>query len=207
MKRKIYEKLIKWKKESNGEVALLIDGARRIGKSYIVEKFAKENYKSYILIDFNQVGDDIKKLFDNYLNDLDTLFMYLSSYYKVDLYERNSLIIFDEVQLCPRARSAIKYLVADRRFDYIETGSLISIKRNVENILIPSEERHLYMYPMDFEEFLWAMGNNNLMSIIKKCYEQKKPLGQLMHRQAMDYFKQYLIIGRNATSSWKIYKY
>lgn len=195
MRRKIYDKLIKWKEESNGEVALLIDGARRIGKSYIVEQFAKENYKSYILIDFNQVGDDIKKLFDNYLNDLDTLFMYLSSYYKVDLYERKSLIIFDEVQLCPRARSAIKYLVADRRYDYIETGSLISIKKNVENILIPSEERHLYMYPMDFEEFLWAMGNNNLMSLIKKCFNEKKPLGQLMHRQAMDYFKQYLIVG------------
>ena len=108
MKRKIYEELINWKKESNGEVALLIDGARRIGKSYIVEQFAKENYKSYILIDFNKVGDDIKKLFDNYLDDLDTLFMYLSSFYKVDLYERESLIIFDEVQLCPRARSAIK---------------------------------------------------------------------------------------------------
>lgn len=195
MKRKIYDKLIKWKEESNGEVALLIDGARRIGKSYIVEQFAKENYKSYILIDFNKAGDDIKKLFDNYLNDLDTLFMYLSNYYKVDLYERESLIIFDEVQLCPRARSAIKYLVADRRYDYIETGSLISIKKNVENILIPSEERHLYMYPMDFEEFLWALGNNNLMNLIKKCYEEKKPLGQLMHRKAMDYFKQYLIVG------------
>lgn len=195
MKRKIYEELINWKKESNGEVALLIDGARRIGKSYIVEQFAKENYKSYILIDFNKVGDDIKKLFDNYLDDLDTLFMYLSSFYKVDLYERESLIIFDEVQLCPRARSAIKYLVADRRYDYIETGSLISIKKNVENILIPSEERHLYMYPMDFEEFLWAMGNNNLMNLIKTCFKEKKSLGQLMHRQSMDYFKQYLIIG------------
>ena len=195
MRRKIYDKLIKWKEESNGEVALLIDGARRIGKSYIVEKFAKENYKSYILIDFNKVGDDIKKLFDNYLNDLDTLFMYLSSYYKVNLYERESLIIFDEVQLCPRARSAIKYLVEDRRYDYIETGSLISIKKNVENILIPSEERHLYMYPMDFEEFLWAMENDKLMNIIKKCFEEKKPLGQLIHRQAMDYFKQYLIVG------------
>lgn len=195
MKRKIYNELVKWKNESNGEVALLIDGARRIGKSYIVEQFAKENYKSYILIDFNKVGEDIKKLFDNYLDNLDMLFMYLSSYYGVDLYERESLIIFDEVQLCPRARSAIKYLVADRRYDYIETGSLISIKNNVENILIPSEERHLYMYPMDFEEFLWAMGNNNIMDLIRKCFEEKKPMGQLMHRQAMDYFKQYLIVG------------
>ena len=156
MKRKMYENLIEWKKESNGEVALLIDGARRIGKSYIVKQFAEENYKSYILIDFNQVGSEIKELFNNYLNNLDMFFMYLSSYYKVDLYERDTLIIFDEVQLFPRARSAIKYLVADGRYDYIETGSLISIKKNVENILIPSEERHLNMYPMDFEEFLWA---------------------------------------------------
>ena len=152
----MYEKLLEWKKESNGEVALLIDGARRIGKSYIVKQFAEENYKSYILIDFNQVGIEIKELFNNYLNNLDMFFMYLSSYYKVDLYERDTLIIFDEVQLFPRARSAIKYLVADGRYDYIETGSLISIKKNVENILIPSEERHLNMYPMDFEEFLWA---------------------------------------------------
>ena len=195
MKRKIYNELLKWKKENNGEVALLIDGARRIGKSYIAEQFAKENYKSYILIDFNKVGKDIKELFDNYLDNLDMFFMYLSSYYKKDLYERETLIIFDEVQLYPRARSAIKYLVADGRYDYIETGSLISIKKNVENILIPSEERHLNMYPMDFEEFLWANGNNNLMDLIRKCFEDKKPLGQLMHREAMDYFKQYLIVG------------
>lgn len=195
MRRKVYDELIKWKKESNGKVALLIDGARRIGKSYIAEQFAKENYKSYILIDFNKVGKDVKELFDNYLDNLDMFFMYLSSYYKTDLYERDTLIIFDEVQLYPRARSAIKYLVADGRYDYIETGSLISIKKNVEDILIPSEERHLNMYPMDFEEFLWANENNNLMDLIRKCFEEKKPLGQLMHREAMDYFKQYLIVG------------
>ena len=195
MKRKIYDELVKWKNESNGEVALLINGAKCIGKSYIAEQFAKENYESYILIDFNKVGSEIKELFDHYLDDLDKLFMYLTNYFKVDLKPRKSLIIFDEVQLCPRARSAIKYLVADGRYDYLETGSLISIKKNVQNILIPSEERHIYMYPMDFEEFLWAMGNNNLMSLIKTCYEEKKPLGQLMHREAMDYFKQYLIIG------------
>ena len=195
MRRKIYDELIKWKKESNGKVALLIDGARRIGKSYIAEQFAKENYKSYILIDFNKVGKDVKELFDTDLDNLDMFFMYLSSYYKTDLYERDTLIIFDEVQLYPRARSAIKYLVADGRYDYIETGSLISIKKNVEDILIPSEERHLNMYPMDFEEFLWANENNNLMDLIRKCFEEKKPLGQLMHREAMDYFKQYLIVG------------
>ena len=194
MKRKIYDELIKWK-ERNGEVALLIDGARRIGKSYIVEKFAQENYESYILIDFNKVGKEIKELFDYYLDDLDKLFMYLTNYYKVDLKVRKSLIIFDEVQLCPRARSAIKYLVADGRYDYIETGSLISIKKNVQDILIPSEERHIKMYPMDFEEFMWALGNNKLMDLIKLSFKEKKPMGQLMHREAMDYFKQYLIIG------------
>ena len=157
MKRKIYDKLLNWKSESNGKVALLIDGARRVGKSYIVEKFAKENYKSYILIDFNETSDEVKDLFNNYLNDLDNFFMYLSNYYNVKLYERDTLIIFDEVELFPRARSAIKYLVADGRYDYIETGSLMSIKKNVKDILIPSEERHIEMHPMDFEEFLWAL--------------------------------------------------
>ena len=206
MKRKIYNELLKWKKENNGEVALLIDGARRIGKSYIVEQFAKENYKSYILIDFNKVGEDVKELFNNYLDNLDMFFMYLSSYYKTELYERETLIIFDEVQLFPRARSAIKYLVADGKYDYIETGSLISIKKNVENILIPSEERHLNMYPMDFEEFLWANDNTTLMPLIQKCFEEKKPMGQLMHRKAMDYFKQYLIVGGMPQAVEKIVK-
>ena len=195
MKRKIYKKLLEWKQKSNGKTALLIDGARRVGKSYIVEKFAKENYKSYIIIDFNKVPDEVKKLFDFYLNDLDNLFLYLSNYFNVKLYERDSLIIFDEVQLCPKARTAIKYLVEDRRYDYIETGSLMSIKRNVKDILIPSEEQHIEMYPMDFEEFLWAFENDTIMDLIKKCYEEKKPLGQVMHRKVMDYFRQYMIVG------------
>lgn len=195
MKRKIYNKLVEWKEKSEGKNAILIDGARRVGKSYIAEEFAKENYKSYIIIDFNKVGDDIKKLFDNYLDNLDTLFIYLKGYYNVELYEKNSLIIFDEVQLCPRARTAIKYLVADGRYDYIETGSLISINENVKDILIPSEEKTLRMYPMDFEEFLWAMGEENLMSFITDSYNKKKPLEQLMHRKIMDYFRQYLIVG------------
>lgn len=194
MKRKIYQNLIKWK-ENNGKTALLIDGARRVGKSYIVEEFARENYKSYIIIDFNKASDEVKKLFEYYLNDIDTLFLYLSSYYNVTLYERESLIIFDEVQLYPKARSAIKYLVEDGRYDYIETGSLMSIKKNVKDILIPSEEQHIEMYPMDFEEFLWAVGNENLMELIKKCFAQKIPLGQAMHRKAMDYFRQYMIVG------------
>lgn len=195
MKRKIYDDILKWKKDWAGKTALLIDGARRVGKSYIAEKFAQSEYKSYILIDFNRASDDVKNLFVNYLNDLDTLFIYLSAYYNVKLYERESLIIFDEVQLFPKARAAIKYLVADGRYDYLETGSLMTIKKNVKDILIPSEERHLKMYPLDFEEFLWALGNDTLMDIIRKFYENKKPMGQALHRKAMDYFRQYLIIG------------
>ena len=195
MKRKIYEKLLEWKENSNGKTALLIDGARRVGKSYIVEKFAQENYKSYIIIDFNKVSNDVKDLFQYYLNDMDNLFLYLSNYFNVTLHPHESLIVFDEVQLYPRARSAIKYLVEDGRYDYIETGSLMSIKKNIKDILIPSEEQHIEMYPMDFEEFLWAVGNDTLMDLIKKCYEEKKPLGQAMHRKAMDYFKQYMIVG------------
>lgn len=195
MKRKVYDELLKWKKESNGKTAILIDGARRVGKSYIAEKFAKENYKSYILIDFSKVPNSVKELFDNYLDNLDYLFTYLSEYFGVKLYERNSIFIFDEVQFCPRARSAIKHLVADGRYDYIETGSLISIKKNVKDILIPSEEHTIKMYPMDFEEFLWAMDNETLMDFIKQCYNEKKTLGQPLHRKAMDYFKEYLIVG------------
>lgn len=195
MKRKIYKELVSWKKDGAGKTALLIDGVRRVGKSYIAEEFAKAEYKTYILIDFNRADDDIKELFMHYLNDLDTFFMYLSGYYNVKLYDHESLIIFDEVQLFPRARAAIKYLVADGRYDYMETGSLMSIKKNVRDILIPSEERHIKMYPMDFEEFLWAMGNDLLMNIIRTNFDAKKPMGQVMHRKAMDYFRQYLIVG------------
>lgn len=195
MKRKIYEELLKWKQEKQGKTAILIDGARRVGKSYIAEEFAKENYKSYVLIDFSKVPQTIKDLFENYLDDLNYLFTYLSGYYGVKLYERESVFIFDEVQFCPKARGAIKHLVADGRYDYIETGSLISIKKNVKDILIPSEEHQTKMYPMDFEEFMWAMGNDTLMDFIKNCYNTKKPLNQAMHRKAMDYFKEYLIVG------------
>ena len=195
MKRKIYNTILKWKNESNGKTALLIEGARRVGKSYIVEEFARENYKSYILIDFSKVPKEIFDLFDNYLDNLDYLFTYLAEYFGKKLYERESLFIFDEIQFCPRARSAIKHLVADGRYDYIETGSLISIKKNVKDILIPSEEEKIKMNPMDFEEFLWAMGNDTLMDFIKECYTSKKSLGQILHRKAMDYFKEYLIVG------------
>lgn len=195
MRRKIYDEILKWKKRSAGQTALLIDGARRVGKSYIAEKFAAAEYKSYLLIDFNRAPKEVTDLFDNYLNDLDTLFMYLSGFYNTKLYERETLIILDEVQLYPRARSAIKYLVADGRYDYLETGSLMSIKKNVKDILIPSEEEHLKMYPLDFEEFLWALSNEMIMSLIQTCYEKKQPMGQALHRTAMDYFRQYMIVG------------
>ena len=194
MRRKIYQELLQWK-QRNGESALLVQGARRVGKSYIVEAFAKAEYKSYILIDFNLVDQQVKEMFEHDLVDLKTFFMKLTTYYGVKLYERESLIIFDEVQLFPRARSAIKYLVADGRYDYIETGSLISIRENVKDILIPSEEDHVDMYPLDFEEFLWANGNDTMMDFIRDCYRKKAPLGQALHRKAMDLFRQYLIVG------------
>lgn len=195
MRRKLYDRLKAWKEQSRGESALMIDGARRVGKSYLVEEFAKREYKSYILIDFNRVSEEVKGLFDQYLDHLDMFFLYLSNYAQTPLYERESLIIFDEVQLYPRARAAIKYLVADRRYDYIETGSLVPIKRNVADIVIPSEEEQVKLHPIDFEEFLWAMGNEMLMPFIRDCFEVKRPLGQVMHRQAMDYFRQYMIVG------------
>lgn len=195
MKRKIYTTLLDWKERRAGKTALLIDGARRVGKSYIVEAFAKKEYRSYILIDFFTASQDVKDLFENYLHDLDTFFLFLSNYYQVKLYPRETLIIFDEVQEFPRARGAIKYLVADGRYDYIETGSLMSIKKNVQDALIPSEEHHVNLYPMDFEEFLWALGDDMLMPFIKERFEKKQSLGPALHRKAMDLFRQYLIVG------------
>ena len=195
MKRKIYQQLIEWKEQRHGEVALLIEGARRIGKSYIVEEFGRNEYDSYLVVDFNKAPQMVHEWFDLYLEDLDTLFLYLSQHYHVKLHERRSLIILDEIQLCKRARAAIKFLVADGRYDYIETGSLVSIKKNTEGIVLPSEERSLKMYPMDFEEFLWATGNETLMDLIRKMYEDHKPMGQVFHRQAMDAFRKYMIVG------------
>ena len=195
MKRKIYTRLLSWKQMDQGRSCVLIQGARRVGKSYIVEEFAKAEYRSYILIDFNRAGQQIKDLFNNDLDDLDTFFLKLKAIFNVELFPRESVIIFDEVQLFPRARSAVKYLVADGRYDYIETGSLISIRENVAGILIPSEEEQIQMYPMDFEEFLWAMGNETLMPLIRLCFEKRKPLGQAAHRKAMDLFRQYMIVG------------
>lgn len=201
MKRKIYQTLLKWKKERKGEVALLIEGARRIGKSHIVEEFGHDEYESYILVDFSKVSPQVMEFFDLYLDNLDTLFRNLELYFRCKLFPRQSrgeearsLIIFDEVQFCPRARSGIKHFVKDNRFDYIETGSLVSIKKNVKDIMIPSEEHPVQMYPMDFEEFLWAMGDEMIMPYIRSQFEKKKPMGAF-HRRAMDYFRQYMIVG------------
>lgn len=186
--------MLLWKQNENGQSALMIDGARRIGKSYIVEEFAKREYKSYILVDFNNADDDLMEIFDKYLKNLDVFFSYLSLYFNVTLYSRNTVIVFDEVQLYPKARAAIKYLVKDGRYDYIETGSLVSINRNVKDIVIPSEEHRINMYPMDFEEFLWALGDENTMPFIRTCYEKKQALGPL-HRKVMDIFRRYMIVG------------
>ena len=195
MKRKIYSRMLEWKQKDQGTSCLLIQGARRVGKSYIAEEFAENEYKSHILIDFNKAGQNVRNLFLDDLNDLDTFFLKLSAEYNTKLYPRESVIILDEVQLYPRARSALKYLVADGRYDYIETGSLISIKKNVENILLPSEEEQLNMYPMDFEEFLWALENDTMMPLIRSCFADCKELGQALHRKAMNLFRQYMIIG------------
>lgn len=194
-KRKIYNKFLAWKNESSGKKALLVEGARRIGKSTVVEEFAKQEYKSYILIDFAKASDDVKSYFHLYLNDLDTFFMLLSVQYGKELYPRESIIIFDEVQLFPKAREAIKYLVADGRYDFVETGSLISIKENVKDIVIPSEERHIKMYPMDFEEFCWALNEKPLIPYIRSCFEKREQVERGIHNKAMLLFKQYLLVG------------
>ena len=195
LRRKIYDKLLDWKRKSNGQTALLIDGARRVGKSYIVEQFARQEYKSYILIDFGNAPQDILDLFVHESSDLDLFFAKLSAFYSTVLYKRESLIVFDEVQQFPRARQLIKYLVADGRYDFLETGSLIRLKKNTENIIIPSEEEHIEMFPMDFEEFLWAMGDEATIPLIRKCFDTKTPLGQALHRKIMNDFRQYVLVG------------
>ena len=195
MRRKIYDRLLEWKRLDAGRSALLIDGVRRVGKSYIAEEFARREYKSYILIDFSKADDDIKDVFRRYLEHLDTFFLKLSGSYGVTLHERNTLFIFDEVQTFPRAREAIKALVADGRYDYLETGSLVSIDRNTKDIVIPSEEDRIKMFPMDFEEFLWAKGDETTMPMIRNHFERMEPLGCLLHRKAMDAFREYMAVG------------
>jgi len=193
-KRKIYDKLLHWKHERNGSTALLIKGARRVGKSTIAKEFAQKEYKSHIIIDFAKASEAVKGLFDD-LDNLDFVFLRLQALYHVTLHERKSVIIFDEVQLCPKARQAIKYLVEDGRYDYIETGSLLSIKKNREGILIPSEETRLTMYPMDYEEFLWANNDFNTITLAKYAFDHRKPLGEAVNRQLMRQFRIYMLVG------------
>ena len=192
--RKIYDKLLEWKAESNGRNALLIEGARRVGKSTVAEDFARREYKSYILIDFSKASKEVKELFDD-ISDLDYVFLRLQLIYRTDLYERNSLIIFDEVQLCPKARQAIKHLVKDYRYDYIETGSLISIQKNIKDILIPSEERRICMFPMDFEEFLWAIGDTTTSRLLTDVLERRISVGDAVNRRLMRDFRLYMLVG------------
>ena len=194
IKRNIYNKIADWKKQTNGTKALLIEGAGRIGKSTVAEKFAKNEYKTYILIDFNKAGKKVKDAF-NYLDNMDVFFQTLTLEYNTRLFQRESLIIFDEIQKFPKAREAIKYLVADGRYDYIETGSLISIKENVQNITIPSEERKIQMYPVTFEEFMVYMDEEILLDYIKECFENRQPLDREMHNKAMRLFKEYMLVG------------
>lgn len=193
-RRKVYGKMLEWKTTSKGRSALLLEGARRIGKSTIVEEFAKKEYSSYILIDFNEASQDVKDLFEN-LMDLDYIFLYLQNIYQTSLYEHESVIVFDEVQQCPKARQAIKYLVKDGRYDYIETGSLISIHKNTKDINIPSEEHRVEMFPMDYEEFRWALGDETGMSFLKQVFEKRMSLGEGINRMKMRDLRLYMLVG------------
>ena len=186
-KRKIYNEILEWKEKWSDKYALLIKGARHVGKSTIVEEFVRKEFKSYILIDFAHVSKAIKELFED-TYDLDFFFLQLQQLTGTRLFVNESVIIFDEVQLFPKARQAIKYLVADGRYKYIETGSLMSIKKNTKNILIPSEEHKIFMYPMDFEEFLWAIGDEITADTIKMLLEKKRLAGNAMHRNLMRIF-------------------
>lgn len=192
-RRKIYDDILDWKRKNDGRTALLVEGARRIGKSTIVEEFARNEYKSYILIDFNTASAEVKSLFDDLMN-LEFIFLRLQQAYSTQLFERNSVIVFDEVQQCSKARQAIKYLVKDGRYDYIETGSLISIRKNIENITIPSEEDRIQMNPMDYEEFRWALGDTVTIPLLKTFWEKKIPLGAA-HRDSMRNLRLYLLVG------------
>ena len=192
-KRKLYNILLEWKRIQNGKTAILVEGARRVGKSTLVEQFAKNEYESYILIDFNEASEAVKSLFSNLMNK-DFLFLQLQSIYNVVLKERKSVIVFDEVQNCPSARQAIKYLVKDGRYDYIETGSLISIKKNTRDITLPSEEERVTLYPMDFEEFRWALGDEATVPLLRTFFDSRLSL-EKAHRDKMRDFRLYMLVG------------
>ena len=193
-KRKLYDKLLEWKHNRQGKTAILIEGARRVGKSTLAKQFAENEYESYVMIDFSIVREDVLELFDH-IDDLDYFFLQLQFRLGVSLKERKSLVIFDEVQKCPKARQAIKHLVADGRYDYIETGSLISIKKNVKDILIPSEEEKLFLYPMDYEEFKWALGDNTAIPQLRMLFDKKLSIGDAVTRKLMRDFRIYMVVG------------
>lgn len=193
-RRKIYDTMLKWKRERNGDTALLIQGARRVGKSTIAEEFASKEYKSYIFIDFSKVSQEVSDLFND-ISDLDYLFLRLQFIFQVKLYERKSVIILDEVQQQPMARQAIKHLVKDHRYDYIATGSLISVRSKSRNIIIPSEETKINMFPMDYEEFRWALGDTATIPMLREAFEKKTPLGNAVHRKLMRDFRLYMLVG------------
>ncbi len=193
-RRKIYGKMLDWKKRSSGKTALLIKGARRVGKSTVAEEFARNEYESFISIDFSIAETEILKLFDH-ISDLNFFFLRLQSLTGKSLTEKKSVIVFDEIQLCPKARQAIKHLVKDGRYDYIETGSLLSIRKNVKDIVIPSEETRISMYPMDFEEFLWAIGKKPVYDLIEYSFANVRSLGDDVNRAVLRYFRLYMLIG------------
>ena len=195
LKRKIYQKLLEWKKERNGRTAVMLEGARRVGKSHIAQRFGQNEYRSYLLIDFSFISPLVKEVFEQDVHDLDLFFQKLSILYRTTLYRGESLIIFDEVQLFPPARQLIKHLVADGRYHYLETGSLITLKQNVQNILIPSEEEKIEMFSLDYEEFLWAMGDSGDYDYIRNCFEKRLPPGAAIHRKMMSRFREYLLVG------------
>ena len=194
-RRKTYDKLLQWKRESQGARAVLIEGARRVGKSTLVEEFARHEYAANLVIDFSTVSDEVKGLFVQYRDDIDSFFMYLQAYMGVSLPRRESVVVFDEVQRFPPAREFVKQLVADGRYDYIETGSLISIRLNVKDIVIPSEERAVRLNPLDFEEFLWASGEEGLAAVVRASYDALKPLPEALHRKAERLFREYMLVG------------
>ncbi len=193
-KRKIYQQMVEWKKLARGRSALLIQGARRVGKSTVAQEFARREYKSFLLIDFSKARPEVVNLFND-MHDLDFFFLQLQMLFKVRLYLRKSLIIFDEVQLQPLARQAIKHLVADGRYDYLETGSLITLRKNIENILIPSEEESLHMFPMDYEEFLWARGDEATAPLLRERFQEGRGFGDSVHRKQMQDFRLYMLVG------------
>ena len=197
LKRKAYDRLLEWKKNRNGKTALLIrKGLAVWAKARYVEEFGRNEYASCLIVDFFQAPAEVRQYFEDYRTDFDTLFLYLSTYYGVDLHERDTLIVFDEVQMFPTARGLLKYLVADGRYDYIETGSLLSIKQNVDGIVASrSEEESFELNPLDFEEFLWGMGEEKLVTLIRRQFDSLKPLPDGLHRRAMGLLREYILVG------------